>query len=650
MLLNKIYKLKTNSPWEILIILLAALCFSYSLYIAIKYASQIPLDLYSFRQTQTALTTYWFVKDGFSLAYETPVVGPPWSIPFEFPIYQYIVALASQSFGFSLNATGRVVSFTFLALCLIPVRAITKSLKLSDSVFYIFAALLFSSPLYLYWGRTFMIETTAVFFSVAAIKYFVDIVLIRNSIKNSLLFLIFISLAILQKATTGLPLLALLSVVYLFQIIKESNSLKETIFNKKSALALVYFGLPLAIGIIWTLYTDQIKALNGFGSQITSNAMVQLSFGTISPRLSSVFYHGVIWKRIFEVNLSGTLGFAVLLMVFFSNTKNSIKWIVAISASMGLLPLFLFPHLHIVHDYYPTGNVIFIIFAIAVCLGHALNYFFEKKIIIFALTIIMVASNYSIYSTVYSVHVKAEYNKENSREYAVSEILKREISQDKYFVAFGNDWSSAFSYLSERKSLSVSESFKQYEEIAHNPERFIEEAQLGGIVVCPSATSPTINDLVLWSSTNRNWKIGKVQGCYIAIPEAEPMNKISKIPYSECQGSIDTAREVQTEKSTILSINGWTTISGENEIVPEKVYVTLTKENGEPIYYETLKVNRPDVSAYFGKPNNVDSGFSRIINTEPFVGKYNIGIVRLNQGHLEACRFRKKITINGATR
>jgi hypothetical protein len=42
------------------------------------------LDPFSFRQTQTALTTYWLVRGGPIFAYETPMGGYPWSIPFEF--------------------------------------------------------------------------------------------------------------------------------------------------------------------------------------------------------------------------------------------------------------------------------------------------------------------------------------------------------------------------------------------------------------------------------------------------------------------------------------------------------------------------------------------------------------------------------------
>lgn len=639
--------MKKYSLSEICIISLASLCFFYALYIAVKYANQALLDEHSFRQTQTALTAYWFVKNGFSLAYETPVAGPPWSIPFEFPIYQYIVALASQITGYSLDATGRVVSFFFLTLCLIPVRSITRNLNISHSVFYIFTALLFSSPLYLYWGRTFMIETAATFFSVVAIKYFVDIVQAKNSFKHESLFLVFITLSILQKATTGLPVLALLCLTYCFINIKETSSLKSVFFGKKTICALIYFGIPLAIGVIWTLFSDQIKTSNVFGESLTSSALSRWNWGTLSQRLSSDLYSDVIWRRIFEKNLSGLLGVSILIFALFSNAKNSIKLIVVISLLMGLFPLFLFTNLHIVHSYYQTANVIFLIYAIAVSLGHILNNYLARKTIVSVLTIIMVVFNYLSFYKDYLTVIKIKYSKENSRDYAVSEILKREIPQEKYFIAFGNDWSSSFSYLAERKSFTVPPWFKKYKEISLNPENFIEETHLGGIIVCSSVKSPTINDLVQWSSSNRNWKIGEVEGCYIAVPEAEAMNKISKISYTKCQGNIDSAGKIQAGNNNILFVEGWTTIWGENEIVPEKVYVTLTKKNSEPIYLEALQVDRAGVNADFSRPNHTDSGFSRIINTSSLVGKYVVGVARVNKGQLESCRLQKNVTING---
>ena len=51
------------------------------------------LDQHGFRQTQTAISTYYLLQGSPWLAYETTVLGFPWSIPMEFPLYQWLVAL-----------------------------------------------------------------------------------------------------------------------------------------------------------------------------------------------------------------------------------------------------------------------------------------------------------------------------------------------------------------------------------------------------------------------------------------------------------------------------------------------------------------------------------------------------------------------------
>ena len=47
------------------------------------------LGPHSFRQTQTAISTYYMAEDASVFAdYITPVLGKPWRIPMELPIYQ----------------------------------------------------------------------------------------------------------------------------------------------------------------------------------------------------------------------------------------------------------------------------------------------------------------------------------------------------------------------------------------------------------------------------------------------------------------------------------------------------------------------------------------------------------------------------------
>src|SRR5262249_25879752 len=121
------------------------------------------LDMHGFRQTQTAISAYWMVHGGPWLAYETPVMGYPWAIPFEFPVYQGLVALLAL-IGVPIDVGGRLVSFAFFAACLAPLWTIFRAFNWPRTTYLAIATLFIASPIYTFWARTVMIETTAVFF------------------------------------------------------------------------------------------------------------------------------------------------------------------------------------------------------------------------------------------------------------------------------------------------------------------------------------------------------------------------------------------------------------------------------------------------------------------------------------------------------
>ena len=72
-----------------------------------------------YRQAQTAISAFYInQEDNFSLAYPTPVLGKPWSIPLEFPLYQWTVVSVSRVTGLSLTKAGRAVSLACFYLML----------------------------------------------------------------------------------------------------------------------------------------------------------------------------------------------------------------------------------------------------------------------------------------------------------------------------------------------------------------------------------------------------------------------------------------------------------------------------------------------------------------------------------------------------
>lgn len=621
------------------VIILAGLSIGYSAYIALSYAHQLPLDEHSFRQTQTALTAYWFVKDGFKFAYETPVGGYPWSIPFEFPIYQFFVAIFSKLSGASLDWSGRIISYLFMLLSLIPFKAITKKLQLPDTVFYTFTAILFSTPVYIYWGRTFMIETTAMFFSVLAIKYFVDFLIDGFKIQTLTLYSIFITLSILQKATTGLPVVLVIFCVFI------ALQLKKSTFNKfiSSLIKIIPFVfIPIAIGIAWTIFTDHIKSLNDFGSQLTSSSLSTWNWGTAGQRFSSDLYEKVLWQRIFLTNLAGTFGVGLLLFALHSESSAKRKFILIVSILLGIIPLFLFTNLHIVHDYYQSANLIFIVYAISVALCGIIVQQIGTRILIPSIVLILI-SNYFTFQHGYSSAAKTIFTKTNSRDYAVGEILKRDVPEGKQFIAFGNDWSSTFAYISQRKSFAVPQWFKSYDEAIFYPEKFVEKNKLGAVVSCLS-DKPSVSDILSWASNNKPWKVGETNGCYIATPQ-KTLNTNGLKP-AQCQGSLDMAQVEQRGSKLIITFAGWTTMSGGGNIIPDDVFFTLTKPGIKTMYLDTIKVPRHDVNAHLGISDNDDIGLSRIISADIPAGKYVVGIIQSKGDIVEICQLQKELIVD----
>jgi hypothetical protein len=130
-------------------------------------------DRHGFRQTQTALTSYYLLKGGPFLRYETPVLGAPWSVPFEFPLYQWLAAKTVEIAGTSLNSAGRLVSEAFFVLTLVILFDLLGRFQVRLLHRLVFIILMLASPLYVFWSRTFMIESTALFFSLA----YLDLVL-----------------------------------------------------------------------------------------------------------------------------------------------------------------------------------------------------------------------------------------------------------------------------------------------------------------------------------------------------------------------------------------------------------------------------------------------------------------------------------------
>ena len=145
-------------------------------------------DFHDFRQAQTAITIQDYFNHGFSiLNYKTPVFGPPWQIPLEFPIYQISVFGFMKLFQMTnIDLACRLVSTIYFYLSAMALLLLTKKyfkdekIYLSIFLYYIF------SPFNLVWSRAAFPDYASVFFGIMYILFFIIgfIIQIQKSILN----------------------------------------------------------------------------------------------------------------------------------------------------------------------------------------------------------------------------------------------------------------------------------------------------------------------------------------------------------------------------------------------------------------------------------------------------------------------------------
>jgi hypothetical protein len=469
------------------------------------------LEAHGFRQTQTAITAYYLKLSGFKLDYETPTVGYPWSIPFEFPIYQYIAAQTSKIFNLALTDSGRLISLIFTFLCALPIWKSLKKLEFSDTTGLICLTLFFSSPVYLFWSGTFMIESTALFFTLFFVYFIINI--LKGSRSGLSLFgaATFLLLASLQKVTTVLAPLVIFALIYLSQMgIK--NILADLKWTLKLALAIL---IALAIAFMWIKYSDQVKSLNPIGAKLTSSHLSQWNYGTLSQRLSFHLWHDVIYYRNI-VKMSGQfIGLLILLYYLKSSQNVRNKKLVLVALSLFFVPFLVFTNLHIVHSYYQVANSLFFSMGLGIAIaGLIFESSYRAKMYVKVFFIAIVTSNLYFY-------MKGSYNDKvigiNPKEHKVlviAEYIKDTTPPDRPVIWYGLDWSSEGPFYSERKSLAVPAWIEQTEPVLQW-ERYLNSPP-SAIVLCePLNRAAIVNALETYILTHRLINRASIAGCEI---------------------------------------------------------------------------------------------------------------------------------------
>lgn len=300
-----------------------------SAFIIRLYRIDAPLaDWHSWRQADTAAVARNFIKNGIDLLHPTyddisstqsGMDNPNGYRMVEFPIYNAIVAIFTQTNTFSLEIWGRLISILSSIGSLIFLYLIVK--KHSDNLTALFAAFFFAFiPYNIFFSRTILPEPSMTFCFLAAI-YLFD----RNLI---ILSAIFASLALLIKVTAIFFLLPIVYLIYSRNLFKKLNTY-------------IFFVITFVPILLWRLW------IQNFPEGIPASSWL-LNGGNI--RFKGAFFRWIIAERMGKLILAYG-GFVLFwLGIILKPIRKNIFFYTLLLSSVTYVVIF--ARGNVQHDYY----------------------------------------------------------------------------------------------------------------------------------------------------------------------------------------------------------------------------------------------------------------------------------------------------------
>ncbi len=400
-------------------------------------------DFNPWRQSQTALVAESILASGPSLAYPVPVLGPDWSIPFEFPTYQALVAGLSWLTPITLESSGRLISLAAFYLTLVGAGVLLRRvLRVGPELPFVLALPLLA-PTYISWSRAFSIESTAlalgVWFLVAFHRW-----LARPAPLAGICLAFLGALAGVTKATTFAGCLAAtLPIAFLLRRSGTAPALSH--LRGFAITCVVAYLLPVAATFLWTGYSDGIKASQPLTATLTSEALRIWNYGTIDQRLSVE-----TWRRfeLFAGNLfinRINILFALLCVALFPRWR----WALLVLAGLFITPPLVFTNLYFAHDYYWYANGLFIVLALGLAFAPLVS---DPRVPLTAGVLTCVLVFYQ-YRNAHASWYLPKQRTELSPALPLAQAINQRLATDSYCVVYGFDWDPTLAYHSKRRMI-----------------------------------------------------------------------------------------------------------------------------------------------------------------------------------------------------
>lgn len=430
---------------------------------------------HSFRQTQNAISSYYSVKEHASVIHNImPVLGRPWDLPTEFPLFQYLAGCLHWVSGVSLDACGRLISVVFWLASVAMCVPLLRVLDVAREDLWIPLVLLLSSPLYLFWGATYMMETMALFLSLVALYSMMRCsthIAARSDespplaiLRDGRFWLWFMAgsvsgtLAALQKASTWV---IAFGVGVLF-IAWAGRRLRPWRLALRSLWLVPMFGVPYLVARGWFEYGDRLKVQNPFVRDMfvfSNEKFRSWNYGTfdqkINPQTWSVIAAHMREGVFVSIPPFNHLALLVVLVVGLVLAAKRRLQIAFLFIGFAVGPL-VFTNVYYVHNYYASATAVWILLALGLAVVGIAERQSPKRWprpMALIVTLVVACAGFGTWATGFFPILRS-FPTHSQLRAAWTEPVQRIIPSPRTLLVLGSDWNPISLYYAERKGIA----------------------------------------------------------------------------------------------------------------------------------------------------------------------------------------------------